>query len=64
MLVQNKFKKDDIISFRISTGEEIVAKLVTEDMTQYIVTRPLALIQRNKRFLFQVSYRTCKRCWN
>ena len=48
MLVQNKFKKDDIISFRISTGEEIVAKLVTEDMTQYIVTRPLALIQTPK----------------
>ena len=43
MLVPNKFKKDDIISFHFPTGEEIVSKLVTEDMTQYIF-QILALI--------------------
>ena len=48
MLIQNKFKKDDIICFRITTGEEIVAKLSQEDEAQYHVAKPLALVQTQK----------------
>ena len=42
MLVQN-FNPGDVISFKISSGEELVAKLVQITPTHFILNRPLAL---------------------
>jgi hypothetical protein len=47
MLV-SKYKTNDIICFRITTGEEIVAKLKSEDEKTYTVTKPLALVNGPK----------------
>lgn len=48
MLVKSKLKKNDIICFRITTGEEIVAKLKDESDTTYTVVKPLALVNGPK----------------
>lgn len=48
MLVSSPFKANDIICFRITTGEEIVAKLKVEDKHTYTVTKPLALVNGPK----------------
>lgn len=48
MLKSSPFKANDIICFRITTGEEIVAKLKIEDSHTYSVTRPLALVNGPK----------------
>ena len=42
MIVQN-FNAGDVLSFKISSGEELVAKLVSITPTDYILNRPLAL---------------------
>mgnify|MGYP001232046813 CR=1 FL=1 len=47
MLVQSQFKQNEIICFRITTGEEIVAKLKEEDDKTYRVTKPLALVSHS-----------------
>ena len=48
MLVKSQYKTNDIICFRITTGEEIVAKLKIEDPHTYTVTKPLALVNGPK----------------
>ena len=47
MLVKSPFKAN-IICFRITTGEEIVAKLKIEDVNTLTVTKPLALVNGPK----------------
>jgi len=48
MLKTSQFKTNDIICFRITTGEEIVAKLAIEDTHTYTVKKPLALVNGPK----------------
>ena len=43
MLVNKTYEVGDIISFKISSGEELVAKLVSITSTDFILNRPLAL---------------------
>ena len=51
MLVKSQYKTNDIICFRITTGEEIVAKLKIEDPHTYTVTKPLASLEKAPRQL-------------
>jgi hypothetical protein len=45
MLIQkNKYEKDDIISLKLSNGDEIVGKLVSESDVQYVLYRPLIVV--------------------
>lgn len=44
MLVQQQFKEGDILVFKMPTGEEIIAKLKSENMQSYIVTKPATLM--------------------
>jgi hypothetical protein len=48
MLVTSNFKKDDVITFRLSTGEEVVAKLVEEKDDCYVVNKPLAMVMQQE----------------
>lgn len=41
---QNKFDKDDVVSFKLVNGDEVVAKIVEENMTGYIINRPCTVI--------------------
>lgn len=44
MLVTSNFSKDEVITFRLNTGEEVIAKLVEENQDHYVVSKPLAII--------------------
>jgi hypothetical protein len=44
VLVTNKYEKDDIISFKIVNGDEIVAKIVEETENTFIVSKPCTVM--------------------
>jgi len=43
MLLETPYKENDIVSIKISTGDEIVGKLLSEDDNQIVLSKPLAL---------------------
>jgi len=43
MLKETKFKKGDIVDFRLPTGEEVIAKIEAADATSISVTKPLLM---------------------
>ena len=44
MLVTNKYDKDTIVSFKIVNGDEIVAKIVEETDTGYVISKPTTVM--------------------
>ena len=48
MLATSNFNKDDVIVFRLNTGEEIIAKLIEALPDSYKVHRPLTVILQEK----------------
>jgi len=43
MLLETPYKEQDIVSIKLSTGDEIVGKLLSEDDKQIVLSKPLAL---------------------
>ena len=43
MLIQTPAKKGDTISIKLSSGEEMVARLESQDTNQLVVHKPLML---------------------
>lgn len=43
MLVSG-YKKDDVVTFQLSTGQEVIAKIVDERMDAYVVKQPFAIV--------------------
>jgi hypothetical protein len=44
MLIENPYKEGDTVSLKLSSGEEIVARLDKEDDTYYTLKKPMVLI--------------------
>lgn len=44
MLISTPYKDGDIVSIKVTSGEEIIAKLVEEKDNSIIVTKPFALV--------------------
>ncbi len=44
MLVTNKYDKDDIVTFKIVNGDEIVAKIVEEQDGTFIIVKPCTVM--------------------
>ena len=44
MLVTNKYNQDDIVTFKIVNGEEIVAKIVEESDDAFTVMKPCTVM--------------------
>lgn len=44
MLIQVPYKEGDVVSIKLSSGEEMVANLVKETETSVTVTKPLMLV--------------------
>jgi hypothetical protein len=60
MLLDAPYKKSDIISLKLSSGEEIVARLEEEGTEYYSLKKPMVLIAGEKGlglapFMFSVS---------
>ena len=43
-MLKQKLQENQIYSFKLLNGDELVAKLITDDMMQYIISKPLACI--------------------
>lgn len=44
MLVSKKYEAEKIVSFKILNGDEIVARLVSDDEDSFTITTPLAIV--------------------
>lgn len=44
MLKENGYSKDDIVSFKIVNGDEIVAKFIEETDTEFVVNKPATVM--------------------
>lgn len=44
MLLQKAYEPNDVVSFKLTSGEEIVARLHEEETTAFVIKKPLALI--------------------
>ena len=43
-MLQQKLQENQIYSLKLLNGDEIVAKLITDDMMQYVISKPLACV--------------------
>ena len=48
MLIEKSITKGDVVSFKLASGEEVVAKLDEVNETKYTVTKPLMLTMSEK----------------
>jgi len=60
MIIETPYKEGDTVSFKLSSGEEIVARLEKEDAKSYTVKKPMVLIAQQQGlglapFMFSVS---------
>ena len=44
MLVTNKYEKDQVVSFKLVNGDEIVAKIVEETDSTFIISKPCTVM--------------------
>jgi hypothetical protein len=60
MIIETPYKAGDTVSFKLSSGEEIVARLEKEEAKTYTVKKPMVLIMQQQGmglapFMFSVS---------
>lgn len=60
MLIETPYKSGDTVSLKLSSGEEIVARLEEETTTKFILNKPMVLIMQQQGlglapFMFSVS---------
>jgi hypothetical protein len=60
MLIETPYKDGDTVSLKLSSGEEIVARLEKEDTKSFTVRKPMVLIMQQEGlglapFMFSVS---------
>lgn len=48
LLQKSKFDAGDIISMKLSNGEELIGKFVSEDMSEIVVSKPVVLAMTQK----------------
>ena len=60
MIIETPYKEGDTVSFKLASGEEIVARLEKEDAKTFSVKKPMVLIMQQEGlglapFMFSVS---------
>jgi len=60
MLIQTPYKEGDTVSLKLTSGEEVVARLDEETATKFSLTKPMVLIAQQQGlglapFMFSVS---------
>ena len=43
MLIGKQYATDDIISLRLTSGDEVIGKYISEDMSSYTLSKPMML---------------------
>jgi hypothetical protein len=44
MLTNKKYNLNDVVSFKLTTGEELIARISEEKESNYMLTKPMLLI--------------------
>lgn len=60
MLIETPYKEGDIVSFKLTSGEEIISRLDKEDDKSYTLHKPMVMIVQQQGmglapFMFSVS---------
>ena len=60
MIIETPYKDGDTVSFKLASGEEIVARLDKEDTKSFTIKKPMVLIAQQEGlglapFMFSVS---------
>ena len=60
MIIETPYKAGDTVSLKLSSGEEIVARLDEETATKFVLKKPMVLIMQQQGmglapFMFSVS---------
>jgi hypothetical protein len=58
MLQNSQYKNGDIVAFKLSNGEEIVAKLVDSDMSTYTLSKPVTIAPSQQGLQFMQGFFT------
>ena len=48
MLTTNGYNKDTIVSFKLVNGDEVVAKIIEDTATHYVVSKPCTVVPSQK----------------
>jgi hypothetical protein len=48
MLIETPYKNGDTVSLKLSSGEEIVARLEEETATKFVLSKPMVLIMQQQ----------------
>lgn len=61
MLVNNqRYNKDDVVTFKVVNGDEIVAKIVEETETEYVIYKPTTVVPSPQGMGLIQSMFTCE----
>ena len=60
MLIETPYKNGDTVSLKLTSGEEVVARLEEETATKFVLNKPMVLIAQQQGlglapFMFSVS---------
>jgi hypothetical protein len=44
MLMEKQYNQGDVVSFKLTTGEEIIARIAEDKISEYLLTKPMALL--------------------
>jgi len=58
MLQNSQYKNGDIVAFKLSNGEEIVAKLAESDMATYTLSKPVTIAPSQQGLQFMQGFFT------
>ena len=48
MLISKKFKENDVISLKVSSGEEVIGRYLREDDAYFYITKPNVLMMNGQ----------------
>ena len=58
MLQTSQFNKGDIVAFKLNNGEEIVAKIVENSMSDYVLSKPVTIAPSQQGLQFMQGFFT------
>ena len=58
MLQTSQFNNGDVVSFKLTNGEEILAKIVASDMSTYTISKPVTIMAQQQGLQFVQGFFT------
>jgi len=58
MLQTSQYNNGDVVSFKLTNGEEILAKLVDSDMATYTISKPVTIMAQQQGLQFVQGFFT------